>query len=146
MRRLPVSVLERVQQIKVVAPIPYLRAGRPAQQFNLLRLATYDRTGFDFLGRVDLLRLRGYHSKKPSVSTRSRHICGDAFDFELDSDRYLVVSDVVNDIQYWRVYLKSERGVLRKLKCELRGEVEGRFVDFTTLAESFEYRRIPAWR
>lgn len=148
-RRLPALLKGRVTKLNVRAPLPYLRTGAPAQQFNQLRRAVEQDAGFDFLGTVDLLRLRGWISKKPGVSNRSRHICGDAFDFDTSDDRYCLVNEVIQDKQYWRVFVWSTgpAGKAMRVDCDLCGKlVDGRFIDFTKLAIKHGFTRVPAWR
>lgn len=146
MRKLSATMKKRVEKLNVHAPLPYLRKGRPAIQFNLLRREVERQAGFDFLGTCDLLRLRGFISKKPSVSARSRHICGDAFDINTDDERVCLIGEPIDGKQYWRVLIKSENAGGRfKFKCELRGVVEGHFIDFTKLASKFGFTRIAAW-
>lgn len=144
--KLPTTLLGRLEQIDVAAQYPFLRSGPPAVMFKVLRAEVARKAGYDFLGIVDLLRPRGFLSENPNVAGRSRHICGDAFDFDQSDHRIGLVSEPAGNLQFWRVYLKSETrsGKYRRLQTAT-GEVSGQFIDFTDLAASYGWERVPAW-
>jgi len=149
MARLPGHVLKKVERVNVDAPFPYLRRGRPSRNFNLLRAEVQEQCGFDFLAKVDLLRPRGFISSNPNVSKRSRHICADSFDFDPQDTRYIAIKEPQGGLQFWRIFLRCEAaaehgGLLMSLQTDA-GRVRGHFVDFTSLAEAYGFKRIPAW-
>lgn len=150
MARLPSRLLTRLEQLTVDAPFPYLRRGRPAASFNLLRQEVLQYAGFDFLAKVDLLRPRNFVSSNPNVGKRSRHICGDSFDFDVNDSRYIIVKESEAGLRYWRVFLRCELaaigGTFLSLNADLAGKVKGHFLDFTRLAEIHGFSRIPAWQ
>lgn len=136
----------------VQAPIPYLRAGAPADGFRKLRRAVQEGAGFDFLAKVaDMMRAKDFRSSKVGVADRSRHKCGDAFDYDQTSTSIVVVSEPQGIQQFFRTWLRCAKqdgslGIKVTLR-DIRGHtVTGWYFDFTACAERLQWRRIPAWK
>src|ERR1041384_3255087 len=90
--------------------LPYLRSGRPAERFTLLRAKIIKAAGFDFLSKFgDMMRPKNFHTDEPGVSNKSRHMCGDAFDYNQEQSDLKVVKEPRNGVMYWRTYLKCEK-------------------------------------
>jgi len=139
--------LAKLERVSVDAPLPYLRSGRPVIQFSKLRAEVLSLAGFDFLAKVELIRPRNFISPIPGIAHRSRHICGDCFDFDITSDRYVLVQELLDGKQYWRVFLRTSRDYGRWMELETEsGQQRDRFVDFTDVAKKAGFIRIPAWR
>ncbi len=137
--------------MNVKAPMPYLRAGAPADGFRKLRKAVIEGAGFDFLATLaDMMRAKNFHSDKPGVANRSRHKCGDGFDYDQSSRAIVVVKEPQGLQTFFRTWLRCSKqdgslGVKVTLK-DIRGHnVSGWYFDFTACAERLQWRRIPAW-
>ena len=136
--------------LEVDVTLPYLRRGKPVNQFQALRELVVAGAGFDFLAKCgDMLRLKDAVSSKPGVVYRSRHKCGDAFDYNQEDPRVLLVRERVAERTYWRTYLVCEKqdgslGVKAKLATDNLGNVSAYVFDFTAAAESLGWARIPA--
>jgi hypothetical protein len=150
----PVSDCEWVEDIfcrvDVVAPSPYLQCGAPARRFAELRQETFAKVGFDFLATCgDMKRDKKARSSKPGVANNSRHKSGQAFDYNQEDGRLLLVREDIGGRTYWRTYLRCEKqdgtcGVRADLETENAGGVSAFVFDFTAAAESLGWRRIPA--
>jgi len=135
----------------VDAPMPFLRTGAPADGFRKLRRAVLEGAGFDFLAKVaDMMRSKDFQSGKVGVANRSRHKCGDAFDYDQSSPAIVVVKEPIGLQMFFRTWLKTAKqdgsqGVHVTLQ-DMRGHsVTGWYFDFTACAERLQWRRIPAW-
>lgn len=134
----------------VTAPLPYLRRGTPADAYRALRAKVLAECGFDFLAVcADMMRRRNFSTTKPGVASRSRHKCGDAFDYNIESPIVLPVQEDIGGHTYFRTYLKvavqdGSSGDLRVLTTLDNRRVRAYFIDFTALAGSFGWHRIPA--
>lgn len=135
----------------VAAPMPFLRTGAPADGFRKLRKAVIEGAGFDFLAKVaDMMRAKNFQSGKVGVANRSRHKCGDAFDYDQSSRSIVVVKEPQGLQTFFRTWLRTAKqdgsqGVQVTLK-DVRGHtVKGWYFDFTACAERLQWRRIPAW-
>ena len=139
--------------LDVVAPLPFLQKDA-AERFNALRAAVIKGAGFDFLARCgDMFR---WHNAKPlNVGTAfySRHKRGDAFDYNQEDPRVLLVrEDGLKGVK-WRTYLRCQKqdGSLctkRALYTDNAGFVSAYVFDFTAAAELFGWERIhaqPGW-
>jgi hypothetical protein len=105
--------------------MPFLRRGNPAEMFMAMRKKVIREAGFDFLSKFgDMMRPRGLKSNKPGVANRSRHKCGDAFDYNQEDERRKLVQEPRNGRMYWRTYLLCDKqdGTLRRAS-EMRGRV-----------------------
>jgi len=138
--------------MNIAAPMPFLRTGAPADGFRKLRKAVIDGAGFDFLARVaDMMRDKNFNSGKIGVANRSRHKCGDAFDYDQTSNAIVVISEPQGLQQFFRTWLRCAKqdgslGIKVTLK-DIRGHtVSGFYFDFTACAERLQWRRIPAWK
>lgn len=140
----------RVELIDVTAPLAYLRSGAPADTFRALRAKVNADAGFDFLAIcADMMRRRNFTSNKPGVANRSRHKCGDAFDYNIGSPFVVAVREDVGGHTYFRSYLKAaiqdgSLGTLRTVVHLEKTKVRAYFIDFTNLAGGFGWHRIPA--
>jgi hypothetical protein len=136
--------------MNVDAPWSYLRSGVPATSFRALRTAVIATAGFDFLAVCsDMFRAKKFKSDKPGVALRSRHQCGDAFDYNIPSTRVIVVREDLSGHTWFRSYLKAavQDGTLGKLRTltDYQGvKRKAYFVDFTEVAGAHGWHRIPA--
>lgn len=142
----------KVEKIPTVAPMPFLRVGKPANIFRQLKKIVVAGAGFDFLAIcADVMRDKSFNSGKIGVAYRSRHKCGDAFDFDQSSKSLVVVSEPHGLQQFFRTWLKCSvqdgtLGVQTTLR-DIRGyTVKGWYFDFTSAAERLGWQRIPAWQ
>src|SRR6476660_6848977 len=86
--------------------MPFLRTGVPADSFHALRQRVKADVGFDFLSMcADMMRSKTFKSNKPGVAKRSRHQCGDAFDYNIESPITVVVREDIGGHAYFRTYL-----------------------------------------
>ena len=148
---MPVAPSPRVERVPTIAPMPFLRKGKPAEGFKKLKELCIQGAGFDFLAVCgDVMRERSFQSSKPGVASKSRHKCGQAFDYNQADKHLVIVSEPRDGRQYFRTWLKCERqdgslGQTVKLK-DFRGFIfTGKAWDFTKAAESVGFERIPAW-
>jgi hypothetical protein len=138
--------------VGVDAPSAYLRCGTPAEDFETLRQVVVVFAGFDFLGKVgDMMRPRNAKSSKIGVSFRSRHKSGEAFDYNQEDHRVLIVREYKSGSIYWRTYLLCDKqdgslGKKANLQTDNAGYVSAYVFDFSTAAESLGWGRIPAQR
>jgi len=136
--------------VGVDAPMPYLRCGDPAHQFEELRRKIITDAGFDFLATCgDMKRHEKAKSSKPGVAYNSRHKSGQAFDYNQRDSRLLLVRENIADLTYWRTYLRCEKqdgtcGVRADLDTDNAGRVSAFVFDFTAAAEGLGWWRIPA--
>jgi len=146
----PKSPSPQAEFMDVAAPLPYLRRGVPADSFRALRAKVLADAGFDFLATcADMMRRKNFTSTKPGVAQRSRHKCGDAFDYDIDNLRVVAVREDTGGHTYFRSYLKvavqdGSLGTLRTLTDYAGTKVKAYVVDFTDLAGSLGWLRIPA--
>ena len=132
--------------------MPYLRKGVPAEMFAALRSKVIREAGFDFLSVFgDMMRPRNLTTNKPGVAQRSRHKCGDAFDYNQGEARLSLVKDPRDGRMYWRTYLRcakqdgSQGEALRIQNQQIvAGPANGFYYDFTSAAEALGWHRIPA--
>ncbi len=138
--------------VGVDAPSPYLRCGTPAEDFETLRQVIIVVAGFDFLAKCgDMMRPRNAKSSKIGVSFRSRHKSGEAFDYNQEDHRVLIVREYKSGSIYWRTYLLCDKqdgslGKKANLQTDNAGSVSAFVFDFTAAAESLGWERIPAQR
>lgn len=138
--------------VAVDAPLPYLRCGTPANRFQALRKVVVAGAGFDFLAKCgDMMRSRNSKSLKTGVAFKSRHKSGEAFDYNQEDYRVLLVRENKAGQIYWRTYLRCEKqdgtlGVKADLDTDNTGSVSAYVFDFTAAAESLGWERIPAQR
>lgn len=126
--------------------LPYLRSGRPSERFTLLRAKIIKAAGFDFLSRFgDMMRPKNFHTDEPGVSNKSRHMCGDAFDYNQEQSDLEVVKEPRNGVMYFRTYLKCKKqdGTQGELIAPKGGSPKF-YCDFTSIAEAFGWHRIRA--
>ena len=130
--------------------MPFLRTGVPADSFRALREKVKADVGFDFLSKcADMMRSKTFKSNKPGVAKRSRHQCGDAFDYNIESPITVVVREDSGGHTFFRTYLKcaSQDGSMGALRTvtDYRGKrVKAHLYDFTEAAGSLGWHRIPA--
>lgn len=140
-----------VERIDTIAPMPFLRRGKPVDAFFKLKSACQKGAGFDFLAVCgDVMRDRNFQSNKPGVASKSRHKCGQAFDYNQADKHLIIVSEPKDGEQYFRTWLKCDKqdgsqGTKVALK-DIRGFKTNVYSwDFTKAAESLGWKRIPAW-
>ena len=140
---------ERFLRVDVVAPLPFLR-GDAAESFNALRAAVHDGAGFDFLARCgDMLRVGNAKVLKLGTAFNSRHKKGEAFDYNQEDPRVLLVREQDSKGVKWRTYLLCERQdgstcAKSDLHTDNVGFVSAYVFDFTAAAEHFGWERIYA--
>ena len=144
---------ESVLSLDVVVPLPFLRKDA-AERFNALREAVVKGAGFDFLARCgDMFRMSNAKALKVGTAFHSRHKTGEAFDYNQEDPRVLLVREYGLKGLKWRTYLRCERqdGNLctkRELYTDNAGFVSAYVFDFTAAAEQFGWERIhaqPGW-
>ncbi len=140
---------EPLLPLDVVAPLPFLRR-HAAESFNALRSAVIDAAGFDFLARCgDMLRVGNAKVLKRGTAFNSRHKKGEAFDYNQEDPRVLLVREHESKGVRWRTYLLCKRQDRSKcakadLHTDNAGFVSGYVFDFTAAAEQFGWERIYA--
>ena len=138
--------------MRVDAPSPYLLCGTPAEDFETLRQVIIVVAGFDFLAKCgDMMRPRNARSSKIGVSFRSRHKSGEAFDYNQEDHRVLIVREYKSGSIYWRTFLLCDKqdgtlGEKANLQTDNAGFVSAYVFDFTAAAEILGWERIPAQR
>jgi hypothetical protein len=136
--------------LNVDAPMPYLRCGTPVKHFQALRQAVINGAGFDFLAKCgDMMRARNARPTKIGVAFNSRHKDGEAFDYNQEDNRVLLVREYDAGHLYWRTYLRCEmqdgtQGFKADLSTDNSGLVSAYVFDFTAAAEKLGWERIPA--
>src|SRR4026209_571673 len=109
----------KTEFMDVEVGMPFLRAGVPSDSFRALRQKVKTDVGFDFLSKcADMMRAKTFKSNKPGVAKQSRHQCGDAFDYNIESPITVVEREDSGDHTYFRTYLKyvSQDGSMGALK------------------------------
>ena len=131
----------------VTVGMPFLRKGAPATMFAVLRNKVIREAGFDFLSIFgDMMRPRHLHTDKPGVAEKSRHKCGDAFDYNQGAKQLALVEEPRKDRMYWRTYLlcsKQDGSQGERLVISPRS-APNFFYDFTSAAEALGWHRIRA--
>jgi hypothetical protein len=146
----PKAPSPKTEFMDVETPMPFLRTGVPADQFRALRQKVKAEAGFDFMSKCsDMMRSKGFKSNKPGVAKKSRHQCGDAFDYNIESPRTVVVQEDAADHTQFRTYLKcaaqdGTMGVLKTVTDYRGNKVKAHLYDFTEAAGSLGWHRIPA--
>ena len=139
--------------LDIDAPLPFLRKDA-AESFNALRAAVNEGAGFDFLARCgDMFRWSNAKALNLGTAFNSRHKLGEAFDYNQEDPRVLLVREYGLKGLKWRTYLRCQRqdGSLctkRKLYTDNAGFVSAYVFDFTATAEQFGWERIhaqPGW-
>lgn len=128
--------------------LPFLRTDRAAARFTALRAKIIKAAGFDFLSIFgDMMRRRDFHTSEPGVSNSSRHMCGDAFDYNQGDPRLVVIREPRDGITYFRTFLRCEKqdGTQGELMAPNGGSPKF-YCDFTSIAEAFGWHRIRAQR
>lgn len=130
----------------ITVGLPYLRTGKPADTFNALRDKIKRAAGFDFLSIFgDMMRHKDFQTSQAGVSNKSRHKCGDAFDYNQGDPRLVVIKDPRNGVTYFRTFLRCEKqdGTQGELMAPNGGSPKF-YVDFTSIAEAYGWHRIRA--
>jgi len=147
---MPKAPSPQTEFMDVEVGMAFLRKGVPADSFRVLRQKVKTDVGFDFLSKcADMMRSKGFRSNKPGVAKKSRHQCGDAFDYNIDSPITVVVREDSGGHTFFRTYLKcaSQDGSMGALKTvtDYRGQrVKAHLYDFTEAAGALGWHRIPA--
>lgn len=137
----------------VDAPMPFLSRDA-ARSFNRLRAAVITGAGFDFLATLgDMLRVGGAKPTKVGAVFNSRHKKGEAFDYNQEDSRVLLVREYGESGVQWRTYLLCRKqdgslGMKANLQTDNAGLVSAYVFDFTAAAEQFGWERIhaqPGW-
>ena len=140
----------KTEFMDVEVPMPFLRTGVPADQFRALRQKVKAEAGFDFLSKcADMMRSKSFRSSKPGVAVKSRHQCGDAFDYNIESPSTIVVQEDAGGHTQFRTYLKcasqdGSMGVFQTVTDYRGNKVKAHLYDFTEAAGSLGWHRIPA--
>ncbi|MDI1240389.1 MAG: peptidoglycan-binding domain-containing protein [bacterium] len=138
-------------KISATASTPKLHR-TAAAAFEKLRTEVRDGSGIDFLAKLaDALRPVNFVSDKDGVANRSWHKTGRAFDYDQTSKALVIVSEIRAGRQFFRTYLgcakqDGSQGHRRTVADYRGGSVSGSLFDFTAEAESFGFKRIPAWK
>ncbi|MCZ2140506.1 MAG: hypothetical protein LC096_03860, partial [Bacteroidia bacterium] len=137
-------------KISAKAPTPLMN-WKVAPIFEELRKAVLEQSGVDFLSVCgDVFRPANFSSSKDGVANKSNHKTGRAFDYDQTNPHIIVVSDPSGGKQYFRTYLKcntqdGSKGRNVSIR-DYRGFMfNGYAIDFTQLAASYGFVRIPAW-
>jgi hypothetical protein len=140
----------------VTAPLPYLCAGKPYDNFRELQRVVEEATGHPFLSVCgDMLRAGDFHSDKAGVAERSWHKTGRAFDYNQGSPLIVLVREPVRGRNFFRTYLRcgersgqqlGEKRTLPQWSRRSTSRTTGYFFDFTAAAERLSYFRIPSWK
>ncbi|HEX8069491.1 MAG TPA: peptidoglycan-binding domain-containing protein [Pyrinomonadaceae bacterium] len=132
----------------VTVGMPFLRRGKPAEMFAALRAKIIKEAGFDFLSVFgDMMRGKNFHTNKPGASNKSRHMCGDAFDYNQGEARAVVIQEPRGPNMYFRSYLrcaKQDGTQGKKLALPAATSPAKFYVDFTMIAEALGWHRIRA--
>ena len=96
-----------------------------------------------------MMRPRNARSTKIGVAFKSRHKSGEAFDYNQEDYRVLLVREYKAGQLYWRTYLLCEvqdgsQGIKAELSTDNFGFVSAYVFDFTAAAETLGWERIPA--
>ena len=135
--------------LDVVAPLPFLRRDA-AEKFNALREAVIKGAGFDFLARCgDMFRVANAKALNVGTAFNSRHKLGEAFDYNQEDPRVLLVREDGLTGLRWRTYLLCQtqdrsQCTKRDLYTDNAGFVSAYVFDFTAAAEQFGWERIHA--
>ena len=140
---------------KIEVGMPFLRKGAPATMFTVLRSKVIREAGFDFLSVFgDMMRARNFHTKKAGAAEKSRHKCGDAFDYNQGDKHLALVREPRKERMYWRTYLlcakqdgsQGEPLVISKERIVPASAASKPkfYYDFTSAAEALGWHRIRA--
>ena len=135
--------------LDVVAPLPFLRSGA-AERFEALRETVKNGAGFDFLARCgDMFRVGNAKPLKLGTAFNSRHKKGEAFDYNQEDPRVLLVREYGAKGLRWRTYLICQRQngsqcTKADLHTDNAGFVSAYVFDFTAAAEQLGWERIYA--
>lgn len=146
----PKAPSPRVEFMDLEVGMPFLRTGVPADTFRELRQKVKDDVGFDFLNKCgDMMRTKGFKTNKVGTAVKSRHQCGDAFDYNQDNPNLVVVREDSGGHTFFRTYLKyanqdGSAGEKKKVTTFNGKTVTAFLYDFTEAAGTFGWHRIPA--
>lgn len=126
---------------------PFLRSSISGSFLKLRNLSHYETEGLDILNNVELSKPRNYVDNDVNISYRSRLKCGDAFVIT-DTSNLVITQESIGRLYSFRLWAKplnqsGRFGQKMKLTDTKGKSHEGYFVDFTELAESCEWRRLP---
>jgi hypothetical protein len=141
-----------VEFMDVKAGKPFLRKGVPADTFRALRRKVIEEAGLDFLDEFgDMMRSKNFKppAGKLGVAKKSRHQCGDAFDYNQGDPNKLVVREDIGGQTYFRTYLicatqDGSMGTLKSVTTINGKKVKSYLYDFTKAAGALGWHRIPA--
>jgi hypothetical protein len=139
----------------ITVGMPFLRKGAPATMFGVLRKKVIKEAGLDFLSIFgDMMRGRNFKTDKPGAADKSRHKCGDAFDYNQGAKQLALVKEPRNDRMYWRTYLLCAKqdgsqgetlAISKERIVAPSATAKARFYyDFTSAAEALGWHRIRA--
>lgn len=146
----PKAPSPQVEFMNVAVGMPFLRKGVPAESFRALRQKVIDEAGFDFLKTCgDMMRSKGFRTKKVGTAVKSRHQCGDAFDYNQADPNIVVVREDSGGHTFFRTYLKYTKqdgsvGTKLKVTTFSGNSVTAFLYDFTAAAGTLGWHRIPA--
>jgi peptidoglycan hydrolase-like protein with peptidoglycan-binding domain len=121
--------------------------------FTALRKKVIREAGFDFLTVFgDMMRPRSHVATESGVATRSRHKCGDAFDYNQGHASLVLVKEPREGRMYWRTFLlcnkqdgsQGESLRIQNQQLLAQGGAPKFYFDFTMAAEALGWHRIPA--
>ncbi|MCA1575779.1 MAG: peptidoglycan-binding protein [Acidobacteria bacterium] len=94
-----------------------------------------------------MMRHKNFQTSEAGVANKSRHKCGDAFDYNQGDPRLVVIKDLRDGVTYFRTYLRCEKqdGTQGELMAPNGGSPKF-YCDFTSIAEAFGWHRIRAQR
>ena len=148
---------------------------RVNESFNALRERVVEEAGWDYLGEPASTTRPMTYTPPSGHSRMSWHLCGRAFGldqdpYESDDPQVELIRQDVGNVTYWRVYLRASKQdgsmgePLHEAPWDLNARQEGGrsmveggaprarippgyYVDFTTLASSYGWERVPSlWR
>jgi hypothetical protein len=148
----PKAPSTRVEFMDVEVGMPFLRCGAPADSFRALRQKVIEDVGYDFLCKCgDMMRAKSFRTNKVGTAVKSRHQCGDAFDYNQDNPNIVVVREDTGGYTYFRTFLKYAKqdgsiGVKKSVTTFNGRKITAYLYDFTEAAGCFGWHRIPAHR
>lgn len=132
----------------IAAGMPFLRRGKPAEMFEILRSKITKEAGFDFLSVFgDMMRPKNFRTNVAGVSNKSRHMCGDAFDFNQGDTHLIVIQEPRGANMYFRTYIrcaKQDGTQGERLPLPASTSTPKYYIDFTMIAEALGWHRIRA--
>jgi TolB protein len=156
-------------------PSNYRLSDRVNESFNALRARVIEDVGWDYLGKLGGAARPMTYTPPSGQSRMSWHLCGrgialDQAPYETSDPQVELVREDVGNVTYWRVFLRTAEQdgsmgePLHEAPWDLNARSEngramveggapkeripsGYYLDFTSLARSYGWRRVPSsWR